>query len=187
MKATLLGLFALSALAVSSFAQQKVKLNEPFWFGDYTYTFTGAKESKELVRSKYAKKKPEEGAGFFVVYYTVENMTHEPIKGSDFKDLKVKDKNGRTYNANLFNVFYVGENSVISELPPGLPKKTAAVFEMPLSSFEGDASYTVIVPENGDFKGETRELRLVKTAKAAPEANETKSQGKSKGKSKTGT
>ena len=174
-------------MAVNAFAQQKVKLNEPFWFGDYTYTFTGAKESKELVRSKHTKKNPDEGAGFFVVYYTVENMTNEPITGSDFKKLKVKDKNGRTDNANLFNTFYVGEHSVIRELAPGLPKKTAAVFEMPLSSFEGDASFTVIIPDNGDFKKETRELTFTKVTTAAAETNEAKSPSKPKAKSKTGT
>lgn len=86
MKPILLSLFGLSALAVSLFAQQKAKLNEPFSLGDYTYTFTGARESKELARSKHVKKKPDEGAAFLVVYYTIENMTHEPITGWDFKN-----------------------------------------------------------------------------------------------------
>jgi hypothetical protein len=116
-------------------------------------------------------------------------MTHEPISGflGAFKKLKVKDKNGRTYNADASHVWYAGESYSIDELPPGLPKKTAAVFEMPLSSFEGDASFTVIIPDNGDFKGETRELTLTKTTKAAPETPETKAQGKTKAKPKTGT
>ena len=183
MKTTLLGLIALSAVAVSGFAQQKVKFNEPFWFGDYTYTFTGAKQSKELVLNQYSKKQPAEGAEFLVVYYTVENMTQEPISGiaADFHKFKVKDKKGRTYNADSSNISYAGKDYLFMELPPGLPKKTAAVFEMPLSSFEGDASFTVIVPDNGDFKKETRELSLAKTAKEAPpETNQTKGKKKSK-------
>ncbi|MBV8226244.1 MAG: hypothetical protein JO232_13760 [Verrucomicrobia bacterium] len=109
-------------------------------------------------------------------------MTHEPISGiaGDFKQLKVKDKKGRTYNANSSYVTYTGEK-FISELPPGLPIKTAAVFEMPLSSFEGDdASFTVIIPENGDFKKGTRELTLTNVAKTAPETNQTKGKAKSK-------
>lgn len=97
--------------------------------------------------------------------------------------MKVKDKNGRTYNADSGYIWYAGENYSISELAPGLPKKTAAVFQLPLSSFEGDASFTVIIPENGDFNGETREFTLTKKAKTAPETN----QSKSKATPKTGT
>lgn len=118
---------------------------------------------------------------FLVVYYTVENMTHEPVSGfsGEFERFRVKDKSGRTYNANRTYISYTGEKS-ISELPPGLPMKTAAVFEMPLSSFEGDTSFTVVIPENGDFKGETRELTLTNVAKAAPGTNQTKGRTKSK-------
>ena len=116
-------------------------------------------------------------------------MTHEPISGflGAFKKLKVKDKNRRTYNAYASHVCYAGESYSIDELPPGLPKKTAAVFEMPLSSFEGDdASFTVIIPENGDFSGQTRELTFKNAPKAAstesPAATETKGKGKAKSK-----
>ena len=87
---------------VASAVAQAVKLNQPFWLGDCQYTFTGAKESKELIRNKYSKKAPSEGAGFLVVYYTIENMTHEPMTmfhALDHMKLRVKDKNGRTYNA----------------------------------------------------------------------------------------
>jgi hypothetical protein len=162
---------------------EKAKLNEPFRLGDCTYTLTGVRESKQLVLNQYWKKEPSEGARFLVVYYTVENNTNEPLKALGFMNhtkLKVRDSKNRTYNANPSHVMYTGKEYSIDELPPGLPKKTAAVFEMPLSSFEEPASFTVIIPEDGDFTKQTREVRLVKKAKQGGETAPEKSPEKVK-------
>ena len=114
-------------------------------------------------------------------------MTHERISAfsGDFEKFKVKDKNGRTYTSSRSLISYTGEKSIM-ELPPGLPMKTAAVFEMPLSSFEGeDSTFTVIIPENGDFSGETRELTFKKKAKESAEESPAATETKGKGKGKT--
>jgi hypothetical protein len=59
--------------------------------------------------------------------------------------------------------------------------KTAAVFQMPLSSFEGTPSFTVIVPENGDFKKATREIKFTMNIGATSGQTEKPSVSKAKG------
>jgi hypothetical protein len=68
----------------------------------------------------------------------------------------------------VFGVFLLNLRAFwFSSTPnPALPLKTAAVFEMPLSSFEGEPTFTVTIPEVGDFKKQTRVRKITTTERS---------------------
>jgi hypothetical protein len=73
--------------------------------------------------------------------------------GESYPDTKRGISKAESTNAKLPNyVIYTGKGYAITELSSRPSYKTAAVFEMSVSPFEGDGSYTARVAENGNSK-----------------------------------
>jgi len=113
--------------------QEQYKMGQPFTLGDYTYTVTKF-EAKWKIGSKYHNKEAEEGAKFIVVYYSIRNNTKETqtVRSEDFK---VTDEQQRSFSPYSGGSFYLGSDFLLSQLQPGVTKKTATAFELPDDAF----------------------------------------------------
>ena len=155
MKTIIIAMCSLSLLASGTLTvnakdaaeQEQYKVGQPFTLGDYTYTVTKF-EAKRKIGSKYHNKEAEEGAKFMVVYYSIRNNTKETqtVRSEDFK---VMDEQERSFSPYSGGSFYLGSDFLLSQLQPGVTKKTATAFELPDDAFAGPLK--LVIPEKGSI------------------------------------
>jgi Domain of unknown function (DUF4352) len=129
--------------------QEEHKMGQPFTLGDYTYTITKF-QPKRKIGTKYHNKEAEHGGKFLVAYYSIRNNSKETatVLSNDFK---VMDDQNRSFSPYSGGSLYLGSDFLLSQLQPGLTKRTATVFEMPDDAFTGPLK--LVVPEKaGIFK-----------------------------------
>lgn len=132
-------------------------INEEFSLGSYTYNVQRVQVMDEIGHG-YGRKAASENAMFIVVSYSIRNDSSqtETVMADDFK---IMDASGRMFSPSSDgNVALMldGKDALLSELQPGIFKKTKTAFEVPSEVL--DKTMTLIVPEKG-FGG-TKEARL---------------------------
>jgi hypothetical protein len=166
-----LSLIALGALCVNAkdaAEQEEYKMGQPFTLGDYTYMVTKF-ESKRKIGTEYHSKEAEHGAKFLVVYYSIRNNSKETatVLADDFK---VMDDQHRSFSPYSGGSLYLGSDFLLSQLQPGLTKRTATVFEMPDDAFTGPLK--LVFPEKGSIfkKRGNAVIELVKAGNVEAQA-----------------
>ncbi len=122
--------------------------------GDYAYTIHQLGTATVIGNPKFGGEKAGQGATFVIVEYTIENLTNESQTVlSD--DLKLLDSKGRKFDtssrATTALLAEEGQDFLLSELQPGLPKRTKTAFLVPQDATSGELK--IVIPEKGLFSG----------------------------------
>lgn len=145
--------------AISS-SGSELELGNEFQLGDFKYRIQSATQRK-TVGSQFLNERANNGAIFVVVSYIMENCTKE-TQTVLADDMKLVDSEGRTFdpssNANIALLAEDGKDFLLSELQPGIARTMKTVFEVPLSSLNGEV--TLVVPEKGMFSSSETRVRI---------------------------
>ena len=129
--------------------------------GDYAYTIHGHRTTRSIGDPDLFGAAAPQGATFLIVEYTIENLTNETqtVLADDFKLI---DAQGRAFSsssdATTALLSESGQDFILSELQPGIPKKTQTAFLVPNVATEGDLR--VRIPEKGIFSSGEATVRL---------------------------
>lgn len=138
-------------------AQEEYKLGQQFTLGNYTYTIAKF-EATRRIGSEFSNKKAEDGAKFLVLYYSIRNNAKDTqtVLSDDFN---ITDVQQRTFTPDSDGPFYLGSDFLLTQLQPGVTKKTATVFELPDDAFVGPLK--LVVPEKGIFGTKTAVVEVI--------------------------
>ena len=130
----------------------QIGIGDEFTLGDYRYKVSRTSD-RSSVGGKFFKETASSGATFFIVNYTIENLTNESqtVMSDDFVLI---DSKGRKFkpssNANTALMTEDDDKDfILSELQPGIPRNMASVFEIPNGVLSG--SLTLEIPKKGFF------------------------------------
>jgi len=132
-------------------------LDERFTLGGFAYVVKKVAKGKRI-----AGQAASDGAIFFVVEYTIENLG----KATDTAltdDLTVVDAAGRQFRssteANTALLFSSGKKDLmLSELQPGIPRPMKTAFELPLTAVS--QGFKLVIPEKGLLGQRTAEIHF---------------------------
>jgi hypothetical protein len=137
------------------------QLGEPFQLGNFAYTIDKL-EAVKSIGNRFLKRKAGEGAIFLVVSYTIENLGKETetVMSDDFK---IVDNLERTFRPSskantALTMLSDSKDYILSEIQPGIKRKTLTAFEIPLSSAQ--EGVRLIIPEKGLFGTKRVEIPL---------------------------
>lgn len=135
-------------------------LNQEFRLGDFSYRVLSAVATTD-VGSKYLRHNAGEGAVLIIINFSIKNETNE-TESVLTDDFEIVDYKGRKFSpssdiktalasANAADIF-------LTELQPGLAKKTYVGFEVPEDVI--GSPYKLIIPEKG-FSSNNVEITIV--------------------------
>lgn len=129
--------------------------------GDYAYTVHGYRTASTIGDPDVWGVAADEGATFVIVDYTIENLTNETqTVMSD--DLMLRDARGRKFSSSSDATTALltddGQDFLLSELQPGLPKRIKTAFTVPRAAIEGELR--IVIPEKGFFSSGEAIVRL---------------------------
>ncbi len=120
----------------------------------FEITVTNVKTTNR-VGSQYFNEEPSEGGIFVVVEWECKNITDKPISSFSCPTIRVGDKNGTMYDADLnATTMYATETNldrkILSDLNPGIKVKDAQVFEISEELYN-NGEFTVEINADKDF------------------------------------
>jgi len=127
-------------------------LNERVQLGNFAYVVSAINGLTELATA-FKVEKPEDGAMFIVVSYTIENLGNqtETVLADDFR---LVDTQGRQFrpssHANTALALQLKDTRkdlIVSELQPGIKHVMGTVFEVPLSVTK--TGFKIVIPDKG--------------------------------------
>lgn len=135
-------------------------MGERFELGGFAYRVLTA-EATFRVGSSVFKAQASEGAVFCIVKFEIENMKQKTdVVLSD--DFKIKDSRGRIFmtSSRVTMPLSAGgkEDFIMSQLQPGIKRKSVSGFELPINALDGDLF--LVIPEKGMFSAGNVEVKL---------------------------
>jgi hypothetical protein len=143
---------------VQSTPEPSLDVGDTFKLGGFAYTITDV-EYVQSIGSRFMKTKASEGAVFVIVAFSIENLGKETetVLSDDFKMIDTEDRTFRASSgANTALAMTGNKDLLLSEIQPGLSKKSSTAFEVPLASAE--EGLTLVIPEKGLLG--TKEVRV---------------------------
>lgn len=114
--------------------------------GDLSYNITGEDVSSSI-GDEQSGAKAEEGARFVIIYFTVRNET-DATRTVSANDFKLQDAKDRLFSVSTDAIKFVERDVIFRQLQPGITKKAATVFEIPIHSLTGQLTF-IIPRESG--------------------------------------
>lgn len=121
----------------------------------FEFVINSAKE-RSVVGSQYFEKKPSQGGTFITVQYQYKNITDKPIGSFSTPTIKLVDKNGTEYSADIgasgnFATELNLDSKIISDLNPGITVNDAAIFEVSKELY-ANQGWSLFIKADKDIK-----------------------------------
>ncbi|HEY7001948.1 MAG TPA: hypothetical protein VH330_09410 [Candidatus Udaeobacter sp.] len=136
----------------------KVKPNEEFRLGDYSYIITNVRLGTQLGTGFRRREKPSEGAKYLFVNYFVRNNQNQ-VAERPTDDLWIMDSKGRKYLPDKRALAAITPDFAPKELQPGVSHKALTIFELPESVVK--SKFGIVVGENGVVGADRKMARIV--------------------------
>jgi Domain of unknown function (DUF4352) len=139
----------------------RVRLNEQFSLGNYSYKITSVRVAKAL-GSEFDRQRASDGAIYFVVNFLIRNDGKQ-TEETDPNDFRLRDGQSREFSPDSRATMTVSSDFILRELHPGVFKKAAVAFEVPEEVIK--TNFKIVIPEKGLFK-ENRKTAVLSLAPA---------------------
>jgi hypothetical protein len=123
----------------------RVRYNEEFKLGDYSYKITSVQTAK-AVGPEFLREKASDGAVYLLVNYFIRNDGKQTAE-TDANDFRLLDTEEREYSPDSRGTTAVSSDFILRELHPGIFKKAVVAFEVPESVMR--SAFRIVVPEKG--------------------------------------
>lgn len=123
----------------------RVRYNEEFKLGDYSYKITSVQTTK-AVGPEFRREKASDGAVYLLVNYFIRNEGKQTAE-TDANDFRLLDTEEREYSPDSRGTTAVSSDFILRELHPGIFKKAVVAFEVPESVIR--SAFRIVVPEKG--------------------------------------
>jgi len=130
--------------------EHSFKIGDKFDVGDYTYCVSKV-SAKNSIGNEMFGKKASEDAIFVIVSYSIRNNTNktQTVLANDFKliDARGREFASSSEASSAYGMSGGNNEFIVSQLQPGITKKTATVFE--IQNDAADDFITIKIPEKG--------------------------------------
>lgn len=136
------------------------EIGQRFKLGGFAYTIVDSKGMLSI-GNRFTREKASDGAIFYLVEFEIENIQNETatVLSSDFK---IRDQNGRTFEPSTKAASTLAmsgkQDLLLSQLQPGIKKKSIVAFELPKSAVS--KAVILVIPEKGLFSSGKVEVAL---------------------------
>lgn len=126
-------------------------IGEAFELDDLSITINKLEWTPQIGR-RYSREKTDPGSGFLIVYYTLRNIGKATItiSASNMTLIDIQDRRFSTSSRGQTALMSSNDDVdfLLTELQPGIPKRTAAVFEVPNNTFH-NGGFSLEIPAPG--------------------------------------
>jgi|AntRauTorcE11897_2_1112592.scaffolds.fasta_scaffold10792_3 hypothetical protein len=140
--------------------EEKLKLGDSFRLGDFGYVVHDVQTTRKI-GNQFISKEASANASFVIVSFEIENFSNE-TETVLTDDIKIKDQRGRTFSpssdANTALSMSTDKDFLLSELQPGIAKRTKTAFEVPTQVV--NSGFTIIIPEKGFWGSDEAKIQV---------------------------